>query len=50
MDRGSRWGLSGEVLRRKRFDFPTNRLPNHKEIIKFLEKELLKDIDYVDLS
>lgn len=50
LDRNSRWGLAGQILKKKNQKFPTDRLPNKSELKTFLNQELLKDILYIDMT
>ena len=50
LDKNHKWGLVGELLKRKSTGFATDRLPTVDECIEFFTKELLKDIEVFDLK
>lgn len=50
LDKNFRWGLAGEVLKRKKQPFTHGKMPTLDELKSFLDKELLKDITLVDMA
>lgn len=49
LDKDFRWGLGGQLLKRKKEPFNRYEYPTTDRLVKFLEKELLKDITVVDM-
>ena len=50
LDKNTRWGFIGEIARTKKQKFPRDRLPTVKELQDFLERELLKDVEILDMQ
>jgi ribosomal silencing factor RsfS len=49
LDKFSKWGLGGEILKRRENKFKKGEVPLPEEIEKFLKRELIKDVVVVDL-
>lgn len=50
LDKNFRWGLAGEILKRKKQPFTRGEMPTLDELKSFLDKELLKDITVIDMA
>jgi ribosomal silencing factor RsfS len=50
LDKNFRWGLAGEILKRKKQPFTNGETPSVDELKSFLDKELLKDITIIDMA
>lgn len=49
LDKDTRWGLAGELIKLKSAGFETNRLPTTDEVKDFLIREMFKDVEVYDL-
>lgn len=49
LDKDFRWGLGGQLMKRKKEPFNRFEMPTAEKLVKFLEKELLKDITVIDM-
>ena len=49
LDKDTRWGLAGELIKLKNRGFETDRLPDTDEVKEFLIQEMFKDIQIFDL-
>jgi ribosomal silencing factor RsfS len=49
LEKDFRWGLGGQLMKRKKDPFNRHQFPTVERLVKYLEKELLKDISVVDM-
>lgn len=49
LDKDTRWGLAGELVKLKSKGFDHSRLPDTEEVKEFLMQEMFKDIEVFDL-
>lgn len=49
LDKNTKWGFAGELIKQKNKDFARDRLPTTEELKEFLIREMFKDIQIFDL-
>ena len=50
IEKDYRWGLGGQLMKRKKEPFKKNKIPEIEDLVMFLEKELLKDVKIIDMK